>query len=221
MLSERQEDKHEELRKKMAAGYAGKENPLMESEIDERIRDLINLIERKYICTDKEPGKQMDFGQKAQFFTSDVISGLAFDQAFGDLMADEDKFDYIKTVEEAMPVLLAMSGLPELYSFLEKSSLIKLMAPSATDKIGLGKVCGIAKEKVAERFGDNRKVKQDMLGSFLRHGLSQEEAESETVFQMYVSLLRSYSLKFGLILSGKGLRDLIPQLRRSELLSFS
>lgn len=42
----------------------------------------------------------------------------------------------------------------------------------------------VAKDEVAERFGENRKVKQDMLGSFLRHGLSQEQAESEAVFQM-------------------------------------
>ena len=168
----------------MAAGYAGKENPRMENDIDERISDLISLIERKYISTDKEPGRQMDFGQKAQFLTLDVISHVAFGQPFGDLIGDEDKFDYIKTVEESMPVMMSMSELLEVHSFLERSSLMKLLAPSAADKFGLGKVIGIAKEKVAERFGHGRKVKQDMLGSFLRHGLSQEEAESETVFQM-------------------------------------
>ena len=184
MLSERHEDKHDDLRKKMAAGYAGKENPRLESEIDERIGDLISLIERKYICTDKEPGTQMDFAQKVQFLTLDVISGLAFGEPFGDLIVDEDKFDYMKTLEEAMPRMMCMTALPEVHSFLEKSSLIRLLAPSATDKIGLGKVIGIAKEKVLKRFGDDRKVKQDMLGSFLKHGLSQEEAESETVFQM-------------------------------------
>lgn len=37
----------------MVAGYAGKENLRLESEIDERIHDLISLIERKYVCTDR------------------------------------------------------------------------------------------------------------------------------------------------------------------------
>ncbi len=184
MFSETKEEKHDDRRKKMAAGYAGKENPRLESEIDERMHDLISLIERKYVCTDEEPGKQMDLGKKAEYLTVDVISGLAFDQAFGDLVLDEDKHDYIKTVTEAMPVIMMMSELPEVHSFLENSSLMKWMAPSATDKIGFGKVIGIVQEKVAERFGDNRKVKQDMLGSFLRHGMNQEEAESEAVFQM-------------------------------------
>jgi len=42
----------------------------------------------------------------------------------------------------------------------------------------------IAKAKAAERFGPNKKVQRDMLGSFVAHGLSQSEAESEILFQM-------------------------------------
>lgn len=53
VLSERQEGRHDELKKKMVAGYAEKENLRLESEIDERIHDLISLIERKYVCTDR------------------------------------------------------------------------------------------------------------------------------------------------------------------------
>ena len=184
VFSEQREEQHDELRKKLAAGYAGKENPGMENEIDERIRDLISLIERKYVSTDEEPGRQMDFGQIAQFFTLDVISGLAFGQPFGDLIVDEDKFDYIKTNEEAFPVMVSMSELREVRSFLEKSSLMKLLAPSAKDKIGFGKVIGLAKDIVAERFGDDKKTKQDMLGSFVSHGLGQEEAASEAMLQL-------------------------------------
>ena len=184
VLSERQEEKHERLRRKMAAGYAGKENPRLEDDIDERVRDLINLIERKYVCTEKAPGIQMDLARKIQYFTLDVISALAFDEPFGDLVVDGDKFDYIKCTEEAVPTMLLMTGLPEVRSFLEKSSLVKLLAPSAKDKIGLGKIIAIAKKKVEERFGDGKKVKQDMLGSFINHGLSQKEAESETLLQL-------------------------------------
>ena len=130
VLSERQEEKHDELRRKMAAGYAGKEIPQLETEIDERIRDFISLIERKYVCTNTEPGRQMDLARTAQYFTLDVISALAFDQPFGDLIIDEDKFDYIKTVENAMFGLMFMTELPELCSFLERSSLVKFLAPS-------------------------------------------------------------------------------------------
>jgi len=43
----------------------------------------------------------------------------------------------------------------------------------------------VAKRVVAERYGSDRKVNGDMLGSFVRHGLTQEEAETETLLQMY------------------------------------
>ena len=42
----------------------------------------------------------------------------------------------------------------------------------------------ISKEIVAERFGPDKKVKRDMLGSFIRHGLTQRQAEAETLMQM-------------------------------------
>lgn len=38
---------------------------------------------------------------------------------------------------------------------------------------------------VGERFGPNKKEQMDMLGSFIRHGLTHEEAESESLMQMY------------------------------------
>jgi len=47
----------------------------------------------------------------------------------------------------------------------------------------------IIKQVVAERFGPARKTVPDMLGSFVHHGLTQEEAESETILQMYGEFL--------------------------------
>jgi hypothetical protein len=42
----------------------------------------------------------------------------------------------------------------------------------------------IAKEVVAERYGSEKITKPDMLGSFVAHGLSQKDAESESLVQM-------------------------------------
>ncbi len=44
----------------------------------------------------------------------------------------------------------------------------------------------VAKQVVRERFAPDAKPQMDMLGSFIKHGLSQEDAESETMIQMYV-----------------------------------
>ncbi|KAL8945719.1 MAG: hypothetical protein Q9183_008013, partial [Haloplaca sp. 2 TL-2023] len=43
---------------------------------------------------------------------------------------------------------------------------------------------GIAKQMVARRFGSGKEVKQDMLGSYINHGLSQREAETEAVLNI-------------------------------------
>jgi hypothetical protein len=43
---------------------------------------------------------------------------------------------------------------------------------------------------VGQRFGSNSEGPgQDMLGSFIRHGLTKEEAESETILSMQVHVI--------------------------------
>ncbi|QDS74791.1 hypothetical protein FKW77_002041 [Venturia effusa] len=178
------EGKHDELRKKMSAGYAGKEVPGLEERIDRQLQIWVDKIRTTYISTDAE-FKPMDLARKAQFWTLDVISDLAFNTAFGDIPEDKDKFDYIKTTEDGISVITMLSIFPHIHRWIEQSRLLDLVAPSAKDKTGFGRISGIAQERVRERFLDGKlQDKKDMLGSFLRHGLSQAEAESETVLQI-------------------------------------
>jgi cytochrome P450 len=44
--------------------------------------------------------------------------------------------------------------------------------------------CSVAKKVVARRFGPDAKSHPDMLGSFIRHGLTQEEASGEALLQV-------------------------------------
>lgn len=62
--------------------------------------------------------------------------------------------------------------------------LFKRLLPSQTDKVGFGLLMGVAKKVVAERYGPEKVVRRDMLESFVRHGLTQEEAESNSVLQV-------------------------------------
>jgi len=48
----------------------------------------------------------------------------------------------------------------------------------------MGKVIGVAQHVVAQRFGDKKIERDDMLGSFVRHGLTQQECESESLLQI-------------------------------------
>jgi hypothetical protein len=83
---------------------------------------------------------------------------------------------------------LAIEHFKGCHAFRERPSRSRENARVVSTECLLGIVYllldSITKEVVAKRFGPNKKVQKDMLGSFIAHGLNQEEAESETILQM-------------------------------------
>jgi len=120
--------------------YAGKENDNLEKTIDENILALVKLIDEKYVSAPEE-FKPIDIGRKAQYFTLDVLSSLAFGNSFGDIETDSDNHKYIETVEEAGPAIIMVFVLPWI-SKLFKLPFLKALLPSEADTIGFGKVMG-------------------------------------------------------------------------------
>ncbi|KAK3956138.1 cytochrome P450 [Pseudoneurospora amorphoporcata] len=109
------------------------------------------------------PGfRPMDFALTAQYFTSDVISELAFGKGFGNCDADADVKGY----------LVKWPFRPFFYS----------------EDMALGPVVRIARDVVMERFGpaaDKTKAqKRDMLASFICNGIQPEQAIGESVLQL-------------------------------------
>ncbi|KAJ3528911.1 hypothetical protein NM208_g9996 [Fusarium decemcellulare] len=182
LFSMRDDDAHMKLRIKMAAGYSGKENESLERTIDHHIAKLIALLESKYLST-HDTYRPVDFAQKIQYFTLDVVSDLAFGQPFGYVEQDDDVFDFIKITRSFFPVTLVMANLPWLVSLLH-SRLFRGLLPKESDRFGFGAFIGVAKKKVAERFSPNAPSHPDMLGSFIRHGLDQEEASRESLLNV-------------------------------------
>ncbi|KAF4456709.1 hypothetical protein F53441_1265 [Fusarium austroafricanum] len=166
----------------MAAGYSGKENESLERTIDDHIAKLIAMLETKYLSTDQEY-RPVDFAQKIQYFTLDVISDLAFGQPFGYIEQDADVFDFIKITKSFFPVTLVMANIPSLVSLLH-SRLFSGLLPKESDKLGFGAFIGVANKKVAERFAPGAESRPDMLGSFIRHGLTQEQASRESLLNV-------------------------------------
>jgi hypothetical protein len=145
--------------------------------------DLVHLIEDNYSCTNGTY-KVMDWAHIAQYFTMDVLTDVAFSTSLGYLKNNCDMHDYIKTVRAYMPVLEMQTNVPLVNTILGNSVIRKLMAPTARDRFGLGKMMGVAKTVADERFGPDAKVRNDMLGSFVRHGLTRAETASEALLQM-------------------------------------
>ncbi|KAF3037391.1 hypothetical protein E8E11_000820 [Didymella keratinophila] len=182
LFSMRDDSAHTKLRAKMAAGYSGKENESMEGSIDTQIANFVKLIETKYSSTARYY-RPMDLGEKTSLFTLDVISDLAFGQAFGCLEKDEDVYGYLHMSKTALPMMMAISDVPVMADILQ-SRLFRALLPSEADKAGFGAFIGIAKRLVGERFRPGAESRFDMLGSFIRHGLSEEEAAGEALLQI-------------------------------------
>ncbi|CAF3594379.1 unnamed protein product [Fusarium graminearum] len=70
-------DKHTEMRSKMATGYAGKGSENLEKDIDARITELLKLIGNKYI-SDDHSYKPLDWGLMSSSLTLDVVTELGF-----------------------------------------------------------------------------------------------------------------------------------------------
>ncbi len=88
---------HGYLRKRMLVGYTGEERTTLEPDIDQRVLDHVDLIERKH-ASNAENLFPMDLARKLQFFTSDIMSKLSFDVKFN-LQDDNDNLSYIHEVE--------------------------------------------------------------------------------------------------------------------------
>ena len=112
----------------------------MEETIDQNISNLVKLIEAKYLSTETS-FRPMDFARKAQFLTLDVISAIAFGEPFGYVTQDEDLYDYIKTTEETVPMIILVGVIPWLMKVLQ-SPIMKLFMPSHKDALGLGRIMG-------------------------------------------------------------------------------
>jgi cytochrome P450 len=155
--------------------YSGKDIPTLEPDIDDRIVELISLIR-----AETAKGKLVDMARLSQYFTLDVLTRIAFGAPFGYLTRNEDVYHYIKQTTAFLSILELASNFTFINNILS-SRLMRPFAPKTTDKSGMGAMLGVAKDVVAERYAPDARIYPDMMGSFLKCGLSQQEAESEAM----------------------------------------
>lgn len=181
VLSQRDDTEHNWLRTKLLPGYTGKDVDDLHPNVDQRMLDFINLIERKYISTDDDY-RPMDLAQKAQFLTLDVISTLAFGQCFGCLETDTDLYKHVLATNASIPVVVALSLIPDWLPLLA-NPVVRFFLPKAPLE-GVKHTMDLATAAAEKRYGPNKIVKRDMLGSFVSHGLPLENAPVETFGQI-------------------------------------
>lgn len=183
LLSERDEARHASLRAKMAPGYTGKEVQAIEAKIDQRILDFVSLIQT-YIAKNEA----FDFSEKTQYFTMDSLTDMAFGSPFGFLTKDEDLYEYNKSSTEFFPVMELATNIPAVWSIISSRLMQAIAGPKPEDRKGLGAIINVAQTIVAKRFDPenekNTSKGPDMVDSFVKHGLTQLEAESESLLQI-------------------------------------
>lgn len=92
--------------------------------------------------------RPFDFGRKANFFTLDAISDLAFSEPFGDLTTDTDVYNYIEELEKSLPFIILLTAIPWIMPLM-KLPLLSALTPNARDLKGLGKAVGYGKAVTA------------------------------------------------------------------------
>jgi cytochrome P450 len=141
--------------------------------------ELVSLIREH-----ADVGKAFDFAMFAGYFTLDSLTQIAFGNAMGFLTKNEDLYNYIQSSTDYYPIMELGSNHPFILNILNSRFMQANAAPKPDDKVGFGRIIGVAHKAVAERYGPDAKHVDDMIGSFVRHGLTQTECESETLLQI-------------------------------------
>lgn len=175
------EAQHTAIRQKIAPAYAGTKE--MEEMVGTQVKRAIALIERKYLCAgDTDDFKPMDLAAVAHFFTLDVVGELQFGQAFGYLDDGEDVFGFMKWNEDFFSVAATVGVLPLLGRITQQWPFSELL-PKSSDPTGLGRFIRHAEEVMEKRYKAGE-FRRDMIGMFMKKGVTVREAVNQSLVQV-------------------------------------
>lgn len=184
ILSLLDDGEHAEMRRRLAPGYAGRDNDTMESDIDQMLLRMLRLLDDKYVSSPQTGCfRRVDLSEVTSYFTLDTLAQISWGQPFGFMEANDDFFGYVENMDKWLPAALVFGICPELLQIM-KIPLVKAMLPKATDPRGLGPIMGFAYKHVDERLGDKPVERRDMLGSFVKQGLTRRQLEAELITQV-------------------------------------
>ncbi|TRX98520.1 hypothetical protein FHL15_000594 [Xylaria flabelliformis] len=176
---------HDKMKSRLGGTFGGREIPLLEPGFDEQVKALIDNI-RGNLSNDASNGcgSLLDLAPLMSYLTMDVITKVAFGQEYGYLKANKDLYSFLKEVRENWPKLAMTVDVPLIRSIVLSPLFLKLFGPSVTDTKGMGKLMGVARDYVGKRYHPDAKPQRDLLGTWIRNGLTQDQAEMEGLFMI-------------------------------------
>lgn len=158
---------HQDLRAKLSAGYAGKDNAALEADMDADVAALVRRVETMLSGTgDDDAGATgVDVGTLADWYAHDAKARLALGRPLGMLAQGRDVHGLVATTRRALRWVQVFTDVPPLRRLFLSATVLKLLGPKPTDAAGVGKLMGLAREVVAARFRPDAVQKQDLLVS--------------------------------------------------------
>ncbi|KAJ3498896.1 hypothetical protein NLG97_g770 [Lecanicillium saksenae] len=166
----------------------------LEAAVDERVAEFTERIDERWVSGPRST-KAFDIAKRIQFFTIDTITQLCFGKPMGFVETDSDRHDFIATIETQLPIAQHFTVLLFLNTVLMWCAAVpglrRIVVPSSADKKGVGVMLSTCRQVIDGRLKGTEEEKPDMLGSFLKRGLSPDKAEMEIFITLYVWLSQS------------------------------
>lgn len=135
---------HDRIKAQTAPGYAGRDNPGLEREVDAMVGVFVDKIRSRYAAVSRGEGAGetkkpwLDLGSMTQFFTLDSISKVAFGEEFGMMESERDVNGIVAVVRDTALAITVISVIPYLRTIFTSRIVLGLIGPSVKDKKGLG-----------------------------------------------------------------------------------
>ncbi|KAK3362327.1 pisatin demethylase [Lasiosphaeria hispida] len=181
MFNELEPPGHDAMKARVIGAYSGKDVDGLEGSIEGQIKGMIDLVRRKYL-SDEKNFHELDLALICSYFTLDVITKVGCGEAFGYLRTDSDLFNFLGELRSLWWIVGLTLDIPWIRNLVYGDTFIKLFGPKKTDKGGFGRLMRLAAEIVDVRYSPGAKDERDMLGAFIRNGLTQDECEHECIF---------------------------------------
>lgn len=182
--------------------YSGKDVEGVEATLDKYVLGFLDLIRKRYVSTEEEP-RQLDLARRVSFFVMDFTTDIAFGRPWGCLDRDEDVDKWFESAAIVLPIVIMVATIPWLATLFSIPIIGRMVGPSDKDRTGPGKILAYGsitrllstisliivsravKETVRQRFElEDHEQKKDMMGSFIRHGISKDDVVAEAALQM-------------------------------------
>lgn len=184
IASERDPSKHDALRTKVSAGYNTREFTHLEGLVDSQIAKWMARLQR----VASSDTRVFDIARSVRTMAMDLSSYMCYSEGLQFGEDDEEADEFWESLEENAPYAQYISVYPGLFSL----NWLLAGVPGLKEKVmltehnnpGIGRIIKYSRIATDKRFESDAKPVNDMLGSWIKHGLGQYDAETEASIAM-------------------------------------